>query len=91
MELSGVFDYSNKRQIVLSQQFHDLILMEIDVVLRIGGDFGDLGEEELSLLEDIGKHGLLYSFFFCICYAFYFKFYCILIINYYAFLLFQHI
>jgi len=36
--------------------------MEIDVVLWVGGDFGDLGEEELSLLEDICKHGYVLLF-----------------------------
>jgi len=41
--------------------------MEINIILRIGGDFGDSREEELGLLEDIRKHGDLEELFYFIC------------------------
>jgi len=50
--------------------------MEINIILRIGGDFGDSREEELGLLEDIRKHGDLEELFILFVCCLFFNFYC---------------
>jgi len=48
------------------------------------------------ILETLGRKNLVFlrifasmDMYFCFCYAFYFKFYCVLIINYYVFYFFS--